>query len=127
MGDDMVVVFLFDAFARDELLARRLVSFGGALTTWSSVSTENLLVPSIGRILYWLFDSNTGGGRVEVVKAHPKTWGGGIFECALGKVSIRDIKVSDRLTEEESSPVCKSLVVAAESGAQRPILLPPRS
>ncbi len=27
MGDDMVVVFSFDAFARDELLAGRLVSF----------------------------------------------------------------------------------------------------
>ncbi len=124
MGDNMVVVFSFDAFARNELLAGRLVSFGGALTTRSSVSTERSSVSLMGRILYRLFDSNTGGGRVEVVKARPETRGGGIFECAIGKVSIRDIKVSDRPTEEESSPVCKSLVVAAESGAQRPILLP---
>ncbi len=27
MGDDMVVVFSFDAFTRDELLVGRLVSF----------------------------------------------------------------------------------------------------
>ncbi len=27
MGDDMVVVFLFNAFTRNELLAGRLVSF----------------------------------------------------------------------------------------------------
>ncbi len=118
MGDDMVVVFLFDAFAHDELLAGRLVSFGGALTTCSSVSREKSLVSSIRRILYQLVDSNTGGGRVEVVKARPETWGRGIFECAVGKMSIHDIKVSDRPTEGESSPVCKSLVVTAESGVQ---------
>ncbi len=127
MGDDMVVIFSFGAFARNELLARCLVSFGGALTTRSSVSTEKSLVSSIGRILYRLFDSNTGGGQVEVVKARPKTWGGGIFECVVDKVSVCDIKVSDRPTGEESSPVYKSLVVAAESGARRPTLLPPRS
>ncbi len=73
MGDDMVVVFSFDAFARNELLARRLVSFGGALTTRLSFSTEESLVSSIGRILYQLFDSNTGGGRVEVVEARLET------------------------------------------------------
>ncbi len=127
MGDDMVVVFLFDAFTRDELLAGHLVSFGGALTTQLSCSTERSLVSSIGRILYRLFDSNTGGGQVEVVKACPKTWGRGIFKCAVDKVSVCDIKVSDRPTEEEGSPVCKSLVVAAESRARQPILLPPRS
>ncbi len=126
MGDDMVVIFSFDAFTHNELLAGRLVSFGGALTTWSSFSTEGSLVSSIGRILYRLFDSNTGGGRVEVIKAHPETWGGGIFECAIDKVSDCDIKVSDRPSEGESSPVYKSLVVAAESHAQRPTLLPPR-
>ncbi len=118
MGDDMVVIFLFDAFARDELLAGRLVSFGGALTTRSSFCKEESLVSSIGRILYWLFDSNTGGGQVEVVKARPETWGRGIFKCMIDKVSVCDIKVSDRPTEEESSPVCKSLVVAAELGAR---------
>ncbi len=118
MGDDMVVAFLFDAFARDELLAGRLVSFGGALTTRSFVSTETSLVPSIGRILYRLFGSNTGGGRVEVVKARPETWGGGIFECAVNKMSVCDIKVSDRLTEGEGSPVFKSLAVAVESRAR---------
>ncbi len=73
MGDDMVVIFSFNAFARDELLAGRLVSFGGALTTRSSFSTEESLVSSIGRILYWLVNSNTGGGQVEVVKACLKT------------------------------------------------------
>ncbi len=118
MGDNMVVVSSFDAFARDELLAGRLVSFGGALTTRSSVPRERSLVSSMGSILYWLFNSNTGGGRVEVMKARPKTWGRGIFECVIGKVSVCDIKVLDRPTGEKSSPVCKSLVVAAESGAQ---------
>ncbi len=126
MGDDVVVVFSSDAFARDESLAGHLVSFGGALTTRSLFSIEKSLVSSSGRILYRLFDSNTGGGRVEVVKACPETWGRGIFECAIDKVSVHDIKVSDWPTEEESSPVCKSLVVAAESCAQRPTLLPPR-
>ncbi len=63
---------------------------------------------------------------MEVVKTRPETWGGGIFECAVNKVSVRDIKVSDRPTEEERSPVFKSLVVAAESCARRPTLLPPR-
>ncbi len=96
MGDDMVVVFSFDAFARDELLAGHLVSFGGALTTQSSFSIEKSLVSSSGRILYRLFDSNTGGGWVEVVKTRPETWGGGIFECTIDKVSECDIKVSDR-------------------------------
>ncbi len=76
MGDDMVVAFSFNAFACDELLAGRLVSFGRALTTRLSVSKERSLVSSMGRILYRLFNSNTGGGRVEVVKACPKTWGG---------------------------------------------------
>ncbi len=93
MGDNMVVVFSFDAFTRDELLARCLVSFGGALTTCASVSTEKLLVPSMGRILYQLFDSNTGGGQVEVVKAPAlKMWGGGIFECAIGRMSVKICK-----------------------------------
>ncbi len=81
MGDNMVVVFLFDAFTHDELLARRLVSFGGALTTRSSVSTERSLVSSTGRILYQLFDSNTGGGRVEVVRPTPKR-GAGVYSNA---------------------------------------------
>ncbi len=126
MGDDMVVVFSFDAFTRTELLAGRLVSFGGALTTRSLFSKEESLASLIGRILYRLFNSNTGGGRVEVVKARPETWGGGIFDCTIDKVSECDIKVSDQPTEEESSPVCKSLVVAVESGVRRPNLLPPR-
>ncbi len=123
----MMVAFLFHAFACDELLAGCLVSFGGALTTRLSFSTEESLVSSIGRILYRLFDSNTGGDWDEVVKACPEMWGGGIFECTIDKVSVCDTKVSDRPTEEESSPVCKSLVIAPESGARRPILLPPRS
>ncbi len=127
MGNDMVVVFSFNAFTHDELLAGHLVGFGRAPTTRSSFSTEKLLVSSIGRILYWLFNSNTGGGRVEAMKARPEMWGGGIFECTIDKLSICDIKVSDRPTEGESSPVCKSLVVAAESRARRPILLPPQS
>ncbi len=123
----MVVIFSFDAFARNELLARCLVSFGRALTTRSSFPREESSVPSIRRILYRLFDSDTGGGRMEVVKTRPEMWDGGIFECAIDKVSVYDIKVSDRPTEEERSPVCKSLVVAAESGTQRPTLLPSRS
>ncbi len=73
MGDDMVVVFSFDAFTCDELLAGRLVSFGRALTTRTSFSIEDLLVSSIGRIRYWLFDSNTDGERVEVVKSRLET------------------------------------------------------
>ncbi len=123
----MVVAFSFDAFTRGELLAGRLVSFGGALTTRSLVSIEGSLVSSIGRILYQLFNSNTGGDWVEVVKARPETWGGGIFKCAIDKVSEWDIEVSDRLTEEKSSPVFKSLVVAAESCARQPTLLLLRS
>ncbi len=138
MGDDMVVTFSFDAFTRDELLAGCLVSFGGALTTRSSVPTEELLVSSMGRILYRLFDSNTGGGQVEVVKARPKMWGRGIFKCAVDKMSVKICKedassdevpssTRGRPVEERSPSVHKSLVVAAESGARRPTLLPPRS
>ncbi len=78
MGGDMVVTFSFDAFTHDELLAGRLVSFGGALTTRSFVSTEESLVSSIGRIPYRLVDSNTGGWSVgEVAKARPSSWGQG--------------------------------------------------
>ncbi len=61
MGDDMVVIFSFDAFACNELLAGRLVSFGRALTTRSFVPTEGSLVSSIRRILYRFVDSNTDG------------------------------------------------------------------
>ncbi len=108
-----------------DVLARRLVRFGGALTT--QFSTEKSLVPSIGRILYRLVDSNTGDRSVyEVVKTRPSSWGRGIFECAVGKMSVRDIKVSDRPTEEKRSPVCNFMVVAAESGARQPTLLPPQ-
>ncbi len=42
MGDNMVVVFSFDAFTRDELLAGCLVSFGGLRQPDSS--KESLLV-----------------------------------------------------------------------------------
>ncbi len=55
---------------------------------------------------------------IEVVKTDPAHGGQGIFECMVIKVSVHDIKVSDRPTGEESSPVCKSLVVAVELGAQ---------
>ncbi len=118
MGDDMVVIFSFDAFACDELLAGRLVSFGRALTTHSSISTEKSLVSLIRSILYQFVDSNTGGRSVvEVVRTCPSSWGGGIFKCVIGKMSVCNIKVSDWLTERKCSPVCKSLVVVAESGA----------
>ncbi len=122
----MVVVFAFDAFARDELLSRRLVSFGNALTSRSSFSTERLLVSSTGRILYRFVDSNTDGRVVEVVKACPSSWGRGIFKCAIDKLSVKICREDassnkvpsserDRPAEERSPPVYKSLVIAAES------------
>ncbi len=96
----MVVVFSFDAFAHDELLAGCLVSFGGALTTHLSVSMERSLVSSIGRIRYRLVNSNTGGRSMnEVIKTRPSLWGRGIFECTVINMSVHDIKVSDRPTE----------------------------
>ncbi len=86
MGDDMVVVFSIKAFACDELLAGRLVGFGGLRQPDSS--TENLLVPSTGRIPYRFVNSNTGCdkevgkwriGRIfeVVVKTRPSSGGGG--------------------------------------------------
>ncbi len=65
MAGDMVVTFLIDAFTRDELLAGRLVGFGGLQQPGSS--REKSLVSSIGRILYRLVDSNTGGQSVSEV------------------------------------------------------------
>ncbi len=69
------------------------------------------------RMSYQFVDSSTGCWleEIEVMKADPTHWGRGIFECAIGKMSVRDIKVSDQLTEEECSPVFKSLVIVAES------------
>ncbi len=134
----MVVVFLFDAFTCNELLAGRLVSFGRALTTRSLVPRENSLVSSIGRILYWFIDSNTGDWAVvEVVKTCPSSRGGGIFECAIGRMSVKICKedassnevpssLRDRPAEERGPPVYMSLVITAESSARRPTLLPPR-
>ncbi len=82
----MVVVFSFDAFAHDELLAGRLASNPGipmssvvgslglsALASALSVkalqwlSRGKSLVSLIRRILYQFVDSNTGG-RVGVVE-----------------------------------------------------------
>ncbi len=65
MGDDMVVVFSIDAFTHDELLASRLVGFGGLRQPASS--RENLLVSSTRRILYRFVDSGTGC-KMEVVE-----------------------------------------------------------
>ncbi len=98
MGDDMVVTFSFDAFTRDELLARRLASDPGTPTS-SGVGLQGLSVPcsallakaleqelptvgslvsSIGRILYRFINSNTGCDK-EVV-----SWRvGRIFEVVL--------------------------------------------
>ncbi len=125
MGDDMVVAFSFDAFAHDELLARRLVSFGGALTTRSSFSRENSLVPSTGRILYRFVDSDTGcnkevvdwrfGHIFEVVeKAHPICEGGGISECVF-KMSVK-IKVEDASSKEVPSSPSERDRPAEETG-----------
>ncbi len=155
----MVVVFSFDAFTRDELLAGRLASnpgvptssvvgslglsapspatdvafacalAGGSFNPLRGVSSTegNSLVSSIGRIVYQFVDSDTGCG-IEVVmwhfgrilevvlKTHPVHEGRGISECAIDKTSVCK-KESDRPTEEECTPVYRSLVVAAESNA----------
>ncbi len=138
MGDDMVVIFSIDAFTCDELLAGRLVGFGGLRQPDSS--RENLLVPLMGRILYRFIDSDTGCeievvewhvGRIfeVVLKTRPSSWGGGISECALYKMSVKisedasskEVPPSpsekDRPAEETCTPVDKSLVVTAESDA----------
>ncbi len=52
-----------------------------------------------------------------MLKTCPAREGGGISECALYKMSVCK-KESDRPTEERSTPVDKSLVVAAESSAR---------
>ncbi len=138
MGDDMVVIFSIDAFARDELLAGHLVGFGGLRQPDSS--RENLLVPLMGRILYRFVDSDTGC-EIEVVEWHvgrifevilktpPSSWGGGISECMLYKMSVKisedasskEVPPSpsekDRPAEETCTPVDKSLVITVESDA----------
>ncbi len=69
MRDDVVVIFSIVAFTHNELLAGHLVSFERAPTTQGVGSVESSLVSSIGRILYWFVNSNTGGQLVmEVVK-----------------------------------------------------------
>ncbi len=90
MADDVVVVFLIDVFARNELLAGHLVGFGGLRQPESS--RENLLVPSMGRILYQFVNSDTGC-KIEVgtwrvscifevvLKTRPSSGGRGISEC----------------------------------------------
>ncbi len=134
----MAVAFSFNAFAHNELLARHLVSFGGALTTRCTDSTKRSLASSTGRILYQFVDSNTGGRAVvEVVKTHPSSRGRGIFKCVISKVSVKiceedassnEVPSSERdhPVEERIPPVYNSLVIAAESSTQRPTLLPPR-
>ncbi len=139
MADNMVVVFSIDAFARDELLASRLVGFGGLRQPDSS--RERSLVSSTGRILYRFVNSNTGCkvevirwriGRIfkVVLKTRPSSGGRGISECVLDNLSVK-IKVDDASSkevpsllserdhpaEETCTPVDKSLVVAAESNA----------
>ncbi len=95
MGDDMVVIFSFDAFTHDELLVGRLASDPG-IPTPSEVGLRGLSVPclallakaleqelptvgslvsSIGRILYRFVDSGTGCDK-EVGEWHV----GRIFE-----------------------------------------------
>ncbi len=141
----MVVVFLIDVFTRDELLAGRLVGFGRLRQPASP--RESSSVSLTGRILYRFVNSGTGCGievvewRVghifEVVLTRPSSWGGGISECALSKMSVKikedasskEVPSSpsekDRSAEKMCTPVDKSLVVAVESNAGRPTLLPP--
>ncbi len=144
-GSDMVVALSFDAFTRNELLAGHLangLAFLAGLSVPSLASSLKTLEWSVSksvrsqRTSYRFVNSNTGGEVGEwligcifevVVKACPFIGGRGISECTLFKVSVCNIKESDRLTEEESSSVCKSLVIAAELSARRPTLLPPRS
>ncbi len=57
MGGDVVVTFSFNAFTRDELLAKHLVGcavLGSMAPVMVSISSLSL------RTLYWFFDSNTG-------------------------------------------------------------------
>ncbi len=88
---------------------------------------------------YLFVDSSTGGERrmevvwwrlghiFEVVVTCPTVGSRGISECTVNKMSVHDIKVSDWLMRGESSPECKSLVVAAELNARRLTLLLLRS
>ncbi len=140
MADDVVVFFSFDAFTRDELLARHLVGFGRLRQP--ELSTESSLVSSIRRILYQFIDSGTGCeievgkwhvGRIfeVVLKTRPSLWGGGVSECVLYKMSVK-LKVEDASSkevpsspserdhpaEETCTPVDKSLVIAVESNTQ---------
>ncbi len=86
MADDMVVVFSFSTFTRNELLVGRLVSFGGLRQPDSSRRSSS--VSSTGRILYQFIDSGTGceievgkwrlGCIFEVMlETHPSSGGGG--------------------------------------------------
>ncbi len=62
--------------------------------------TVGSLVPSIGRILYRFINSVTGCNKEVVkwrvgcifevmLKTRPSSWGGGISECALYKMSVK--------------------------------------
>ncbi len=133
MADDMVVVFSFDAFTRDELLARRLASDPGVPTSsgvglWrlsalcSALSARVLewvlptvgsLVPSTGRIRYWFVDSDTGcdkevgkwcvGHKFEVVLKTRPAVGG------RGISECMLYKMSVKIKEDESSIEVPSL------------------
>ncbi len=93
----MVVAFLSDAFAHDELLVKRLASCA-ILGMAAPVSVGISLLSR--RTSCQFVDSNTGGQseKVEVVKTASSSWGQGIFKCTVGKVSVCKKKVSDRPT-----------------------------
>ncbi len=119
----MVGDLLFNAFARSELLAGRLAGCA-VLGSAAPLSREESVMSQ--RMLYQFVDSNTGGhsemevgnwrlGCILVEVTRPSSWGRGISECALYKMSVGKNEVSDQPTEEESTPVFKSLVIAVES------------
>ncbi len=122
MGVTMVGDFSSETFTYDEVLVRQLA--GCAVLGLVAPSSRSESVMS-RRMLYRFINSNTGGrSEMEVVKACPSSWGRGIFECTICKMSVCKKGAPDWPTGEESTPVYKSLVIAVESGARQPTLLP---
>ncbi len=112
-GVTMVGDFSSGAFARDELLARRLVGCAvlGSMAPVGVVSLSR-------RRWYQLDDSGTGvrqAGTLEVVKAAPINVGQGIFKCALYKQDVIIKGEGGHPAEVKCAPVCKSMVVEGES------------
>ncbi len=97
----MVVSFSFNPFACDELLGECLAS----CTILGTAALVSVGISSLSqRTSYQFVNSNTGGrSGIEVINADPTRGGRGIFKCAVNKISVCGIKVSDQPTGEEST------------------------